>query len=115
MRGLFLIQEDKMKKLVAIITIFLSFSVFANNMKPMQIAYYAKENKIDYSFYTETMNSAEIEAFKACHLSEKEINFFNDHIIYPEDKNKTFLGLDLDILEMGLSFVSLGLSFIPTN
>ena len=72
-----------MKKLVAIITIFLSFNVFANNMKPMQIAYYAKENKTDYSFYTGTMNTAEIEAFKACHLSEKEINFFNDHIIYP--------------------------------
>tara|TARA_Y100000748_G_scaffold239768_1_gene203919 strand:+ start:83 stop:430 length:348 start_codon:yes stop_codon:yes gene_type:complete len=115
LRGSFLIQEDKMKKLIAIITIFISFNVFANNMKPMQIAYYAKENKTDYSFYTKTMNSAEIEAFKACHLSEKEINFFNDHIIYPEDKNKTFLGLDLDILEMGLSFVSLGLSFIPTN
>ena len=104
-----------MKKLVAIITIFLSFNVFANNMKPMQIAYYAKENKTDYSFYTKTMNSDEIEAFKACHLSEKEIHFVNDHIIYPEEKNKTFLGLELDIIEIGLSFVSLGLSFILTH
>ena len=104
-----------MKKLIAIITIFISLNVFANNMKPTQIAYYGQETKTDYSFYTETMNTAEIKAFKACHLSEKEINFFNDHIIYPEDKNKTFLGLDLDILEMGLSFVSLGLSFLPTH
>ena len=104
-----------MKKLFTIITIFMSLTVFANNMQPMQIAYYAQENKTDHSFYTETMNASEIEAFKACHLSEKEINFFNDHIIYPEDKNKTFLGLDLDILEMGLSFVSLGLSLIPVN
>ena len=104
-----------MKKLFTIITILMSFTVFANNMQPMQIAYYAQENKTDHSFYTETMNASEIEAFKACHLSEKEINFFNDHIIYPEDKNKTFLGLDLDILKMSLSFVSLGLSFIPTN
>ena len=104
-----------MKKLFTIITIFMSFTVFANNMQPMQIAYYAQENKTDHSFYTETMNASEIEALKACHLSEKEINFFNDHIIYPEDKNKTFLGLYLDILEMGLSFLSLGLSFIPTN
>ena len=104
-----------MKKLFTIITIFMSFTVFANNMQPVQVAYYAQENKTDYSFYTETMNASEIEALKACHLSEKEINFFNDHIIYPEDKNKTFLGLDLDILEMSLSFVSLGLSFIPTN
>ena len=104
-----------MKKLFTIITIFMSFTVFANNMQPMQIAYYAQEIKTDHSFYTETMNTYEIEAFKACHLSEKEINFFNDHIIYPEDKNKTFLGLDLDILEMSLSFISLGLSIIPTN
>lgn len=104
-----------MKKLFTIITIFMSFTVFANNMQPMQIAYYAHENKTDHSFYTETMNASEIEALKACHLSEKEINFFNDHIIYPEDKNKTFLGLDLDILEMGLSFVSLGLSLVPIN
>ena len=104
-----------MKKLFTIITIFMSFTVFANNMQPMQIAYYAQENKTDHSFYTETMNASEIEALKACHLSEKEIDFFYDHIIYPEDKNKTFLGLDLDILEMGLSFVSLGLSLVPIN
>tara|TARA_B100001057_G_C22720775_1_gene899623 strand:+ start:882 stop:1136 length:255 start_codon:yes stop_codon:yes gene_type:complete len=84
-------------------------------MQPIRITYYAQENKTDHSFYTETMNAAEIEALKACHLSEKEINFFNDHIIYPEDKNKTFLGLDLDVLEMGLSFVSLGLSLVPIN
>ena len=64
-----------MKKLIAIITIFISFNVFANNMKPMPIAYYAQENKTDLSFYTEKMNASEIEAFKACHLSEKEINF----------------------------------------
>ena len=103
-----------MKKLVAIITIFLSFSVFANNMKPMQVAYYAKENK-QHSFYTEQMSVGEIAEFEACHLSEKEINFFNDQIIYPEDTNKTFLGFDLDIIEMGLSFVYLGLSIIPAN
>ena len=63
-----------------IITIFLSFNVFANNMKPMQIAYFAKENK-QYSFYTEQMSAGEIAAFEACHLSEKEINFFNDNIL----------------------------------
>ena len=103
-----------MKKLAAIITIFLSFNVFANNMKPMQIAYFAKENK-QYSFYTEQMSAGEIAAFEACHLSEKEINFFNDNIIYPEDTKKTFLGFDLDIIEMGLSFVSLVVSIIPTN
>tara|TARA_B100000035_G_C21036250_1_gene571136 strand:- start:345 stop:656 length:312 start_codon:yes stop_codon:yes gene_type:complete len=103
-----------MKKLAAIVIIFISFNVFANNMKPMQIAYFSEGNK-QHSFYTEHMSLGEIAAFEACHLSEKEINFFNDQIIYPEDTNKTFLGFDLDIIEMGLSFVSLGLSIIPTN
>lgn len=103
-----------MKKITAIVAIFISFNVFANNMKPMQIAYFTEETK-QHSFYTEQMSVGEIAEFEACHLSEKEINFFNDQIIYPEDTNKTFLGFDLDIIEMGLSFVSLGLSIIPAN
>ena len=104
-----------MKKLAAIVTIFISCNVFATNMKPIELSYNVHEKKIDYSLYTDTMNASELDAFKACHLSEKEINFFNDHIAYPEDTNKTFLGLDLDIIEMGLSFVSLGLNIIPAN
>lgn len=103
-----------MKKLLTVILLSLSFNIFATNMNPTHHSNDLKLANTIASYHTKqasTNNSAHDD----CNLSEKELHFFNDELLYPEKSVKTFLGFDLDIIEMGLSFVSLGFSIIPTK
>ena len=55
-------KEDKMQKLLAIVTIFISFNVFGNNMKPLQINVHEKDNIIEHKLYINKINSDNIAA-----------------------------------------------------
>jgi hypothetical protein len=51
-----------MQKLLAIIKIFISFNVFGNNMKPLQINVHEKDNIIEHKLYINKINSDNIAA-----------------------------------------------------
>jgi len=90
---------------------FFSLQLYAqNNLNPLYVSMISPQNMYHQNLYIENDIDNKDSAIQTCEV-EKE-GFFSSLFDINEDQEKTFLGVELDYIKLGMSLVSLGIDFV---